>query len=96
MIVAVQHFPFDTANTVGKAVRVVTGHGCHGDDVTGQAIEHNYGSRFKAESPRSVIVQINIDGQLDGLAGRIWPCGQLPHDFAARGNFGPLGTGFAL
>ena len=96
MVVAVQHFPFDTANAVGKAVGVVTGHGCHGYDVTSQAIEHNYGSRFKAEPPRSVIVQINVDGQLDGLAGRVGPCGQFPHDLAARGDFGPLGARFAL
>ena len=96
MVIRIQHFPFDAANAIGKAIGIITWHRCHRQNVARQAIEYHHGTGFQPKPARGIIVQVDIDGQLNGFSRYVWPGGQIADDLAACGDFGALCAGFAL
>jgi hypothetical protein len=82
VIVFRQHFPFDAANAVGKAVGIVARHRHHREHVAGGAVHHHDRAGFEADAPRGIVLQAAQDGELDRLAGHVFARAQIAHHAA--------------
>ena len=95
VIILLQHFPFQTANPVRKAVGIKGGHRGQRQNAPGLRVDDNGRTRFQPQASSGKVLQPGINGQAHGFAGSIGPCRQIPHQLAPRRDFGPLGAGRA-
>ncbi len=95
MVVVRQHLPFQTADTVGKAVGIEAGHRDHRQQITGCAVSDDDGARFEADSARRVVLKIGVDAEAHRLAGNILARLEIAHDAARCGHFDAAGAGRA-
>jgi hypothetical protein len=85
--------PFQAADAVGEAVRVVSRHGGHAQDVAAAAVDHDAGPGFIAQATAGIALQADIDSGLERLAGFVALGLELAHQFAARRDFHPRRSG---
>ena len=90
MVVLGQHLPLVLANSVGEIVGVERWHRRHREDVAGGDIQHDDRSRLVADPARRKLVEVRIDGQLDGAATAVRLGLELFDQFAARGDLDTL------
>ena len=90
MVVARQHLPLVLTDPVREIVRVERRHRRHGEDVARGDVDDDDGRRLVADPPRRILVEVGVDGQLDGAAAAIRLGVELLDQLAPGGDLDAL------